>query len=96
MFNFNTINHASQFWSCTIASLRRYKCQNNRFRSHRFLSSTKKTEKPPSEEDKLVTTEIAIVKECKTPPEVSSHKCYSYIKETYTYYQKLSSFPYIL
>ncbi|KAG6800410.1 succinate dehydrogenase [ubiquinone] iron-sulfur subunit-like [Apis mellifera caucasica] len=69
MFNFNTISNASQFWSCTIASLRRYKCQNNRFRSHRFLSSTKKAEKPPSEEDKLVTTEIAIVKECKTPPE---------------------------
>lgn len=76
MFNFNMISHASQLWSCTIASLRRGTFQNSRFRSHRFLSSGKKVEKQePSETENIITAEAAIVKDCKIPPEVSSYKC---------------------
>lgn len=83
MFNFNIISHASRFWFCSIVSLRRGMRQNSRFSSHRFLSSAGKAEKQPSETENIINAEIAVMKECKTPPEVSNHKCYSYIKNSY-------------
>ncbi|XP_068968660.1 succinate dehydrogenase [ubiquinone] iron-sulfur subunit-like [Bombus flavifrons] len=69
MFNFNIISHASRFWFCTIVSLRRGMRQNSRFSSHRLLSSAGKAEKQPSETENIINAEIAVVKECKTPPE---------------------------
>ncbi|XP_076755090.1 succinate dehydrogenase [ubiquinone] iron-sulfur subunit [Xylocopa sonorina] len=68
MFNLNIVNHASQFWSCKIASLRRVTCQNS-YRSVRFLSSSKKIEKEPSEKENVMNAEVAIVKDCKIPPD---------------------------
>ncbi|XP_043512636.1 succinate dehydrogenase [ubiquinone] iron-sulfur subunit-like [Frieseomelitta varia] len=68
MFNLNIINYASRFWSCTTASLRRGMCQNSRFPSHRFLSSSRqKTEKQLSETENVINAEVAAVKECKAP-----------------------------
>ncbi|OAD53343.1 Succinate dehydrogenase [ubiquinone] iron-sulfur subunit, mitochondrial [Eufriesea mexicana] len=69
MFDFNIISHASQLWSCTIASLRRGTYKNSCFRSHRFLSSGKKVEKQPYETENIISAEAAIVKDCKIPLE---------------------------
>ncbi|CAL7947137.1 unnamed protein product [Xylocopa violacea] len=69
MFNPTIVNRASQFWSCTIASLRRVTCQNSYYRSVRFLSNTKQTEKEPSERESVINAEVAIIKDCKIPPD---------------------------
>ncbi|XP_076232370.1 succinate dehydrogenase [ubiquinone] iron-sulfur subunit [Calliopsis andreniformis] len=75
MFNLNIISCMSNYWSSTIVSLCRSTCQNSRYQSHRFLCSAKKVGNPsqksenPSEQNPLVTAELASLKECKLPPE---------------------------
>lgn len=71
MFTNKIVSHASQFWSCTITSLRR----SNGYRSHRFLSSAgKKGEKQISDQDNIINAEIMSMKECKIPADVSDYK----------------------
>ncbi|CAK9799957.1 Succinate dehydrogenase [ubiquinone] iron-sulfur subunit, mitochondrial [Anthophora quadrimaculata] len=67
MFNFNIGSHARQFWFYTVSSFR---CGTGPYQSRvRFFSSEKKTDKEPPKAGSAVSTEIAVMKECKTPPE---------------------------
>ncbi|XP_053987697.1 succinate dehydrogenase [ubiquinone] iron-sulfur subunit-like [Hylaeus volcanicus] len=63
MFNINIIGRSRQLWPSTISSV----CRSNR-RCHRFMF-TDKTDKKPTEQENIVDSQIAVIKECKTPPE---------------------------
>ncbi|XP_003701659.2 succinate dehydrogenase [ubiquinone] iron-sulfur subunit [Megachile rotundata] len=69
MFTRNIVSHASQFWSCTIASLRGGTCRSNGYQNCRFLASAKKSDKQPSEKESFIEAEKMSMKECKLPPE---------------------------
>ncbi|CAK9796431.1 Succinate dehydrogenase [ubiquinone] iron-sulfur subunit, mitochondrial [Anthophora plagiata] len=67
MFNLNIGSHARQFWFYTVSSFRRGTVP---YQSRvRLFSSEKKDEKEPPKAESAVSTEIAVMKECKTPPE---------------------------
>ncbi|KOC60562.1 Succinate dehydrogenase [ubiquinone] iron-sulfur subunit, mitochondrial [Habropoda laboriosa] len=69
MFICNIGSHARQFWFYTVSSFRRTTGQNGRYRIQRFLSSAKEPDKEPTKVESAVSTEVAVMKECKTPPE---------------------------
>ncbi|CAK9828064.1 Succinate dehydrogenase [ubiquinone] iron-sulfur subunit, mitochondrial [Anthophora retusa] len=68
MFNFNIGSHARQFWFYTVSSFRH---GTSPYQSRvRFFSSEKKADKKePPKAGSAVSSEIAVMKECKTPPE---------------------------
>lgn len=107
MFNFNAVSYVNNSWSSIIVSLCRSTCRNSRYQSQRFLCSAKKAETPskkPTEQqnkdDNIIDVEIASIKECKTPPEVSDYNEYSNlilsINKTHVHYHgTLTVFFYI-